>query len=187
MAIQPSAKLLTPNGQTASELEINLAQALIDLEGNLPDLQPFLRPLQIVTAKTVTLKSKKALLIYIPVSQLKQYHKVQTRLMTELEKKFSDYHVLFVAYRRILPKESQKSRAKQPRPMSRSLTAVHNDLLDELVYPNLITGKRMQYKVDGKKVIKAILDAKTVPDAHKLEALSGVYKQLTGKDVVFEA
>ena len=187
MPIQPSAKLLTPNGKTATELEINLAQALIDLEGNLPELQPILRPLQIVSAKTVSLKSKKALLIYIPVSQLKQYHKVQVRLMSELEKKFGDYHVLFVAYRRILPKETHKSRAKQPRPMSRSLTAVHSALLDELVYPNLITGKRVQYKVDGKKIIKAILDAKSLPDAHKLTALSGVYKQLTGKDVVFEA
>eukprot|EP00834_Sanchytrium_tribonematis_P001349 NODE_32_length_37098_cov_1.132760.p19 type:complete len:187 gc:universal NODE_32_length_37098_cov_1.132760:4051-4611(+) len=186
MEIQPSAKLLTPAGQTASELEINLAQALIDLEQNLPELKPILRPLQIVTAKIVQLKSKKALLIYIPVSQIQQYHKVQSRLMRELEKKFNDYHCLFVAFRRILPREGKNSRQKQPRPRSRTLTSVHNELLEELVFPNHITGKRIQYKVDGRKIIKAILDSKNLADQHKLDTLSGVYKQLTGKDVVFE-
>ena len=186
MEIQPSAKLLTPLGQQATDLEINLAQALIDLEQNLPELKPILRPLQIVSAKTIQLKHKKALLIHIPVSQIQQYHKVQSRLMRELEKKFNDYDVLFVAYRRILPKEGKNSRQKQARPRSRTLTSVHNALLEELVFPNHITGKRVQHKVDGRKIIKVILDSKAQADQHKLQTLAGVYKQLTGKDVVFE-
>ena len=185
MDIQPSAKLLTPTGQQATDLEINLAQALIDLE-QFPELKPVLRPLQIVSAKTVQLKNRKALLIYIPVSQIQQYHKVQSRLMRELEKKFNDYQCLFVAYRRILPREGKNSRSKQPRPRTRTLTSVHNDLLDELVFPNHITGKRVQHKSDGRKIVKAILDSKKLADQHKLDTLSGVYKQLTGKDVVFE-
>lgn len=73
----------------------------------------------------------------------------------ELEKKFSDRHVVFVAQRRILPKEGRKSSAKQPRPRSRTLTAVHGAILDDLVYPSEIVGKRTRVKTDGSKTIRA--------------------------------
>ena len=50
--------------------------------------------------------------------QLKNFQKIQIRLVRELEKKFSGKHVVFVADRRILPKPTRKSRTqiKQKRP-----------------------------------------------------------------------
>jgi len=105
----------------------------------------------------------------VPVPLLKQFHKVQNRylisliwksyafadrLVRELEKKFSDRHVVFVAQRKIAPKPTRKSRVKQMRPRSRTLTAVHETLLEDLVFPTEITGKRTRVKVDGSKLIK---------------------------------
>ena len=77
------------------------------------------------------------------------------RLVRELEKKFSGKHVVFIAQRRILPKPTRKAnKLKQKRPISRTLTAVHDSILDDLVYPAEIVGKRIRIRLDGTRLIK---------------------------------
>ena len=53
---------------------------------------------------------------------LKQFHKIQQRLVRELEKKFSGKDVVLIANRRILPPSSTGKATDRPR--SRTLTAV---------------------------------------------------------------
>jgi hypothetical protein len=81
---------------------------------------------------------------------------LSNRLTRELEKKFSDRHVVFVAQRRMLPKPTRNSRAKskQMRPRSRTLTDVHAKILEDLVFPTEIVGKRTRIAVDGSKLLK---------------------------------
>ena len=43
------------------------------------------------------MQGKKAIVIFVPVPQLKAYQKIQVRLVRELEKKFSGKHVVFIA------------------------------------------------------------------------------------------
>lgn len=76
------------------------------------------------------------------------------RLTRELEKKFSDRHVVFIAQRRMLRKPKRGSRVKQKRPRSRTLTSVHERILEDLVYPTDITGKRTRVATDGSKTLK---------------------------------
>jgi small subunit ribosomal protein S7e len=81
----------------------------------------------------------------------------------------------------------RRSNAKQPRPRSRTLTAVHDAILDDMVYPTEIVGKRLRQKVDGTKTLKVFLDTKDATSLeYKVDTFSTVYKKLTGKDVVFE-
>jgi len=103
---------------------------------------------------------RKAIIIFVPVPQLKSFQKIQVRLVRELEKKFSGKHVVFIAQRRILPKPTRKSRTKnkQKRPRSRTLTAVHDAILEDLVFPSEIVGKRIRVKLDGSRLIKVHLD-----------------------------
>lgn len=62
------------------EIEQSVAQALIDLENNVPELKSDLRPLQISAAREVDVRGgKKAIVIFVPVPQLKAFHKVQQR------------------------------------------------------------------------------------------------------------
>jgi hypothetical protein len=75
-------------------------------------------------------------------------------LTRELEKKFSDRHVVFIGQRRIMRKPGRNSRQKQPRPMSRTLTSVHEKILEDLVFPTEIVGKRTRVCPDGRKIIK---------------------------------
>ena len=62
------------------ETETAVAQALIDLENNVPELKTELRPLQISAAREVDVRGgKKAIVVFVPVPQLKAFHKVQAR------------------------------------------------------------------------------------------------------------
>jgi len=168
----------TANAPTTppDETEVKVAQALIDLENNVPDLKNELRPLQISAAREVDVRGgKKAIVIFVPVPQLKAFHKVQPRcvgiplqggyfwgielvynfrLTRELEKKFSERHVVFVAQRRMLRKPTRTSRVRQKRPRSRTLTDVHEKILEDLVFPTEIVGKRTRIAVDGSKTLK---------------------------------
>ncbi|KAG2541472.1 hypothetical protein PVAP13_9NG711700 [Panicum virgatum] len=73
------------------------------------------------------------------------------------------------------------------RPRTRTLTAVHDGILEDVVYPAEIVGKRVRYRLDGAKIIKIFLDPKERNNTeYKLETFTAVYRRLCGKDVVFE-
>ena len=64
-------------------MESTIAQALIDLESHVPELKSELRPLQISAAKEVDVKGgKKAYVVFVPMPQLKAYHKIQQRYVS---------------------------------------------------------------------------------------------------------
>ena len=180
-------KIAKPISEPVSDLEVKVAEALVDLESTVEELKTELRTLQISSVKELEVgHGKKSIVVFVPVPMLKGFRKIQTRLVRELEKKFSDRPVLIVAQRRILPKESRKSRVKQARPRSRTLAAVHESTLEDLVYPTEIVGKRIRVKKDGSKIIKVFLDRKDHGAIdYKLDTFSSVYKKLTGKDVFF--
>uniref|UniRef100_A0A671N431 40S ribosomal protein S7 n=1 Tax=Sinocyclocheilus anshuiensis TaxID=1608454 RepID=A0A671N431_9TELE len=125
--------------------------------------------------------SRKAIIIFVPVPQLKSFQKIQVRLVRELEKKFSGKHVVFIAQvRLVLSKRVFNIKC-------RTLTNVHDAILEDLVFPSEIVGKRIRVKLDSSRLIKVHLDkAQQNNVEHKVETFSGVYKKLTGKDVIFE-
>lgn len=55
----------SPSRQHPSELESSIAQALHDLETNIPDLKSALRPLQFVSAREVSTEYLSNLLSYL--------------------------------------------------------------------------------------------------------------------------
>ena len=60
--------------------------------------------------------------LQVPYRLLKAFHKVQQRLVRELEKKFSGKDVVLIANRRVMPTPSSGKSIARPR--SRTLTAV---------------------------------------------------------------
>jgi len=92
------------------------------------------------------------------------------------------------------------------------LTSVYDAILEDLVYPVEIVGKRIRVKLDGSQLIKVHLDKNEQTNIeHKVyffsfctifdvcnkelyflcifgqvDTFASVYKQLTGRDVTFE-
>ncbi|KAF0289580.1 40S ribosomal protein S7 [Amphibalanus amphitrite] len=183
-----ATKIVKKAGDKPTDFENSIGQALLELEAN-TDLKQQLKELHITAAKEVDAGDKKAIVVFVPVPQMRAYQKIQTRLVRELEKKFSGRQVVFIAQRRILPKPTRKmnNKSKQKRPMSRTLTHVHEMILEDLVYPAEIVGKRIRIKLDGSRLIKVHLDkAQQTNIEHKTDTFGAVYKKLTGKDVTFE-
>jgi small subunit ribosomal protein S7e len=162
------------------------------------ELKAELSALYIVAAKKfVVAGGKEAIVIFVPFRLLAKFHKIQQRLVRELEKKFSGKHVVIVAQRTILAESAMRSQSRTttsgakkqapPRPRSRTLTSVHEAILEDLVYPTEIVGKRTRCKTDGSKLLKVFLDPKDQVNVEtKLETFATVYSKMTSKDVVFE-
>ena len=187
MALLARRKIVKEKGQVPDAFEEQIASYLLDLEQSSSELKSELRHLQISSAKEIDVGNKKAVILVVPYKLLQNFHRVQPRLVHELEKKLSGKQVVVVAQRRILPKVGRNNRVKQQkRPVSRTLTAVHDAILEDVVYPCDITGKRLRYKLDGSKMTKVYLDKKDQPTyAEKLETFATVYRKLTGKTAVF--
>lgn len=175
-----------------TELDLSVAKAIFDLQSNSSELSGELSVLKFYGVREVDVPANsgssnvKALVLVVPVPQLKAWHRIQTRIVNELEKKFSGRDFVIIGYRRIMPKPKHGG-VGQSRPRSRTLTAVHDAWLEDIVYPTEIVGKRIRVKTDGSRVSKALLDPKdkTVLSS-KVDSFSAVFKKLTGKTVVFE-
>eukprot|EP00455_Lapot_gusevi_P017764 TRINITY_DN1958_c0_g1_i2.p2 TRINITY_DN1958_c0_g1~~TRINITY_DN1958_c0_g1_i2.p2 ORF type:complete len:199 (-),score=94.28 TRINITY_DN1958_c0_g1_i2:106-672(-) len=178
-------KIVKKVGEQVTAIEENVAQALSDLE-NSKDWSD-LKELYISSVKEIeVVAGKKALAIFVPFRLHKRFQKIIPKLIRELEKKFNNRHVVFIAQRTILSKSYSRSHPGQTRARSRTLTAVHEAILNDIVYPTLIVGKRTRVRLDGSRQIKVFLDPKdSLHIDNKLKTFAAVYKKLTSKSVEF--
>eukprot|EP00931_Biecheleriopsis_adriatica_P036077 TRINITY_DN207_c1_g1_i3.p1 TRINITY_DN207_c1_g1~~TRINITY_DN207_c1_g1_i3.p1 ORF type:complete len:217 (+),score=64.60 TRINITY_DN207_c1_g1_i3:72-653(+) len=182
-------KIMKEKGAAPSELEEEVAKALFDIEVSpSSDIKADLRDVVISGAKEVEVgKAGAAVVVHVPFRVWKTVKKIQGRLIRELEKKFNKRSVIFVANRTILDKNFRRKGLKV-RPRSRTLTAVHEAILEDVVGPTEIVGKRTRISVDGSKLMKVMLDPKDKDKdniENKLSTYAAVYKKLTTKDAVF--
>jgi len=176
-------KLIKTSGKP-TELELSVAQLFADLEQT-SDVKAALRPLHLTAAREVDVKGKKTVVVFVPYRQLTGYHAIQVNLVHELEKK-TGKNFVFIAQRRIIRKPNHHNKRKQQkRPMSRTVAKVHDAILEDLVFPNEIAGRRIRHKRDGSRLIKVSLDAKDDNAERKLDHFAAAYTRLTGKDVLF--
>jgi len=168
-----------------SELESQICQYLVDLEASNKDLKMSLRDLGIVACREQDITpTKKVIVIFVPFRQLSRWQKIQSRVAVELEKKFSGQDVLFLAQRKVMKLHDIKN--NYPRPRNQTITSVHESILDDLVYPTKIVGKRLRFRVGGKRILKVYLDPKNSKEIEpKLQTYEAVYKKLTRKAVTF--
>mmetsp|Transcript_46012 Transcript_46012/g.80893 ORF Transcript_46012/g.80893 Transcript_46012/m.80893 type:complete len:194 (-) Transcript_46012:57-638(-) len=182
-------KIVKDKGVAPTELEDNVARALLDIEVSPSSaIKTEMRDIYISGAKEMEVKQgRKAIVVYFPFRVWKFVHKIHGSLIRELEKKFSKQHVVFVANRTILDKNFRR-KGLAVRPRSRTLTSVHESILEDVVGPTEIFGKRTRISVDGSKLLKVFLDPKDKDKdtvEQKLSTFSAVYKKLTNKEAVF--
>eukprot|EP00396_MALV-II-16_sp_LP-1_P000336 gene336-170_t len=180
-------------GVAVDELEEEVVKALKDIQSApSTELKAELREFTFSGAKAVECpgakNNKSAVVMFVPYRCWRELSRVKTvipKLIRELEKKFPKKHVIIVANRTIMDKNFRR-KGIQVRPRNRTLTAVHESILEDVVAPTEIVGKRTRVAVDGSKLMKIQLDKKE-KDAveEKLQVFSSVYRTLTNKEAVF--
>lgn len=168
-----------------TDIETQVSKALSELE-NTKDFAEQLKNLTVASVKEVEVSgNKNAIVLFVPYQQHSKYQKIQAKLIRELEKKFSGKHVLIIAQRTILTGNYKRS-SGQMRPRSRTLTAVHAAILEDIVYPIMVVGKRIRVRQDTSKLLKVYLDPKDHQNFdYKLKTFSAVYTKLTNKSAEF--
>ena len=184
----PSGKIHKKDAKP-TEFEYHVAQTLGEIEASSADLKAELKEIRITGASEFEGKYRgavrQAVIIFVHHKSRVALSKIHSRLQNELSKRFRK-PVLLLLQRTILPKYF-KSKGQQKRPYSRTLTQVHEAILDDLVHPVAILGKRIRVKTDGRRVFKVLLDPSARDDVQeKLDVISAVYSKLTNKEVVFE-
>lgn len=151
-----SSKIVKEKGVSPNELEEEVAKALHDIEvapGN--DLKADLKEFRLSSARefecTGGKSNKNAIVIFVPYAVYRETKKITSKLIRELEKKFQKKHVLIVANRTIMDKNFRR-KGISVRPRSRTLTAVHESILEDVCFPTEIVGKCTLIKTDGSKV-----------------------------------
>ena len=187
-----STKISKFNNKRASEFERKFAETLIQIMNHTntsTDVKAVLKTFKFTTAKEVEVsKDKKAILVVVPLKRLTpEFRKVQPKIVNELEKKFSGSDVVFIAKRRIVHKQAKSSKAPLiHRPRRFTVAAVHEALLNDVVFPSEITGKRIRVTPGGAKTHIIYLDGKVDNAEAKAETFSKIYSRITGKTAKFE-
>ena len=182
---------LTPSPVPFPPRESKVAEHFKELQESKAPLKE-LKSLKFSSVKEVDVgHGRKALLIYVPPTQLSKYRALQKTLIDELEKKMSSTHqcAAIVANRTMVSSQTwaRSKKLNGLRPRNRSLKSVQEALLDDLVFPSEISGKRIKVKAGGDRLITVHLsqkDATLVSD--RADILAVIYKALTTKAVSIE-
>merc|ERR1712066_487377 len=177
MVISVNQKMIKRAGAEPSSIESQCGQAVLDIQNNAEQsIKEQLMQLHMVAAKEFDVGGRNAIVISVPAPQVNRWQKVQEKLVGELEKKFSNKHVIIVGQRKVMAKEQKKATSKcykQKGPLSRSCRHVHENVLEDIVFPAVIMGK---------SIIKTYLNRGSSSSVeHKIATFSAVYKRLTGK------
>ena len=181
--------ILKPEGVKPTDFEVAVANEIAEIAKKTKDLAEPLKTFKMTAAKEVEVEGdKKAIIVFVPYKLFKAFRMIQTRLTTELEKKFEGRPVVFIAQRTILAKNYRRAHKFQgKRPHAYTLTAVHNAIIDDLVYPCECVGKHTHISCTNGNYIKVFLGAQGQQEVeNKLPALSTIYRKLTSKNIQFK-
>ena len=182
-------KIRKLGGKKATDFEDKIDADLITIENSNDEIKQIMSSIYFLSAQQVTLKEtgRQSVLLTLPYKLKSKFDLISGRLIRDLEKKLSGQHVVVVVHRTILPVRARTGKKEVGmRPRSRTLTAVQDAMLDDLVKPGEIVGKRIRVKQDGSKTLHVLLDPKDAGSLeNKFETFEVVYRMLTGKDAKF--
>ena len=160
-----------------------VAQALFNIETDNKSLKTALSALHINAVKEVDIADKKkATVIFYSLRFIRKFRKIQKAVIADLEKKLKT-DVVLIAQRKIQAKPKSNMARRQ---RSRTLTAVHDAIVEDICYPADIVGRRWHYSADGSKKMKIFFDLKVRDTTEpKLATFSTLIQKLTGRQVSF--
>ena len=128
-------------------------------------------------------KAVHALIIYLPFTFVQNNRALVTKIVNDIQKK-KNRHAFVLAKRTIINK---KADFKQMIPRNRTLTAVYDAMLEDLIFPANVIGRRYRYRLNGTQLGKVFLSEESRPFLEdKVELIAQLYFALTNRKIAFE-
>ncbi|KAL8437968.1 hypothetical protein ACSSS7_000538 [Eimeria intestinalis] len=149
-------RIVKADGSPPTDVEKEVDRCLADIEASTQsELRAEVAELTVCAVKPVEVPAsgKTALVIFVPFRVYANVvRRIHGRLIQELEKKLKR-HVVIVGQRNIVGLDFKRKNLKT-RPRSRTLTSVQDAMLDDIVSPSEVVGRRWRVRADGSKLMK---------------------------------
>ena len=166
-----------------SEIQKNVSNALEKIKDSEKEHKAELDPLKIEHANEVQMnENQKCYLIQVSTPNLAGFKKVHSLLTKKLEEHLSSNVMIIPARKRVNGKEYRTYVSKKV-PRDKTLTAVFDGYLDDILYPATIVGKRVRYPVGKTRIYKVIvdpLDKESVEESASIFAFSHIPIEING-------
>ena len=170
-----------------SEIQKNVSTALEKIKDSEKDHKAELDPLKIEYTNEVKINDdQKCYLIQISTQNLAGFKKVHSLLTKKFEQHLSDTVILIPSRKRVNGKEYRTFISKKV-PRDKTLTAVFDGYLDDILFPAIIVGKRVRYSVGKTRTYKVLVDPldKEIIE-YKIPAITACYKAITNRKLEVE-
>ena len=170
-----------------TEIEKNVSISLDKIKDSEKDHKSELETINLEHANEVDIgNGQKCYLVQISTTNVAGFKKVHSLLTKKLEDHLSSIVVLIPAKKRVNGKDFRTYVSKKV-PRDRTLTAVFDGYLDDILYPATIIGKRTRYPTGKTRVYKVLVDPldKEIVE-NKLPAIVSCYKALTNRKLEIE-
>ena len=139
---------------------------------------------EVIILSSKSEKKTKVLLVYLPYMLIKKNDpKKIIELVNEIQKKRNQL-TFILSQRTIINK---KGDYKQKIPRSRTFTAVFDNILEELIAPAYIVGRRWVHKMNGSLLTKIFINKKAESFlADKVDIIEKIYANLTNRAISIE-
>jgi small subunit ribosomal protein S7e len=185
--LMQSDKLSNKNRATVNEITKNLTTVLTRIQENDQNIKKDLENLKIENANEISIGSdKRCYLVQVNESSVKNLHNVHSDIVKKLEEHFSTPVVIVPYRKKINGKLFRRFRGNKV-PRDKTLSAVYDSYLEDLLYPATIVGKRVRYPKGKSRLYKVFVDPLDREHIeYKINAITACYKGLTNRDLVVE-
>ena len=185
--LMQSDKLSNKNRATVNEITKNLTTVLTRIQETDQSIKKDLENLKIENANEISVGAdKRCYLVQVNEAAVKNLHNVHSDIVKKLEEHFSTPVVIVPYRKKINGKLFRRFRGNKV-PRDKTLSAVYDSYLEDLLYPATIVGKRVRYPNGKSRLYKVFVDP-IDKDAieYKVNAIVACYKGLTNRDLTIE-
>jgi small subunit ribosomal protein S7e len=175
------------NRSNVNEITKNLTTVMARIQESDQKLKKDLENVKVEVANEIAVGlDKRCYLVQVNESSVKNLQNVHSELVKKLEDHFNT-PVVIVPHRKTINGKLFRKYIGTKVPRNKTLSAVYDSVLEDLVYPATIVGKRTRYPSGKSRVYKVFvdpLDRESVE--YKQNAIASAYKALTNRELVIE-
>lgn len=171
--------------QQMTDIAKNVISYVEKLKANEKELTSEFQSLKVENVAEVKLAEDKdtCYLIHISAQDEKSLRKINALLVKKMEEHLAKPVVIIPAKKQINGKDYARYISKRV-PRDRTLTAVYDSYLDDLLFPATIIGKRIRYPKGTTREFKVIVDhPDKVTIDYKIPSIVACYKALTNREL----